>query len=307
MLTLTKQTITGGDLETGDLVAYVGNYIVKCSSTGAITAKFVSPFPPYGDGASAGSYVSLGQLKYSNGDLPVSISKFTASAYGIGMIMFLQDDNGYLGVQTSRWSKSAITSLTQAPGDILIDPLMTGENTNITNHPEALTALPTMFFTDDYHYKVGLGKYLSGAPNFTFVNSTLYNNGNAYVYSVDAQYCKIIDNSVQCYGFYDDNATGDWHILLDNINGYVCHKYTIYIGEIEGQPGDDWVQTAFETIQLAIPSGGEIKQFANGYYIASDSGSGLFLYSINNGGTLIDELSYGTYNPDLPLEFFNVV
>jgi hypothetical protein len=37
-------------------------------------------------------------------------------------------------------------------------------------------------------------------------------------------------------------------------------------------------------VQLAIPSGGEIKQFANGYYIATDGSSNMFLYNINNNG-----------------------
>jgi hypothetical protein len=136
-------------------------------------------------------------------------------------------------------------------------------------------------------------KFYSKKPDSIRTNSHIWPN-DIYM-PLDSTKCTIVDSAVQCYGMYSTLIPGQY--------GYTPKVY--FLLTTSGIMGAYGISNEIVYYQLTVPAGGVIRQFMRGYYIATDVTNKVFLYSINNNGTLIQEL-LGTYDPTLSLELFHI-
>lgn len=177
---------------------------------------------------------------------------------------------------------------------------------NIPSGPlDIYTGDPSLYGSDSYSstlttYVTGLGKDGYGVDCYSIHVAIAYDNSTTLYgfcnVNIDSTKCLSDSSGVLSFGYCFDTSHR-CHVLLNNETGYVA-MFSTY-----GQSGT--ISATY--YQLVIPSGGVIKQFANGYYLTTNGAGALFLYSVQNGGTLVSELTTDTYDPDASLAFFGLV
>lgn len=118
--------------------------------------------------------------------------------------------------------------------------------------------------------------------------------------SLDFSKCTITGNEVVIQGIASSIAPNFSEIfVLLTVDG-VCAAFD----RLDVVTSNEIV-TPTTYVQLTVPVGGEIKYFGRqGYYIASDVADDLFLYSITNNGTLITQLTPGSFDITKHIELF---
>lgn len=272
---LTKQVITGSELPTGDLVAYVTDSetgltsVLVCGATGVVTKQALVPFPPTTFVSNPVEFVTLKEQTAGSNPLTFldinTITLFTA--YELNRF-------GCVGITT--YSTGTFIQLDSLPffsrGFTFMGPFKAA-----------------VIKLTETAYVAGLGTLSDGNPNLEFITG-LYTSAGSQGHPINVNYCDFDGNSVLSYGV---SVVGDYAYALLKRDGTA-----VKLGITSGTT---------EYVTYTVPAGGEIKHFDAGYYITTDGAANLFLYSINNGGELVTQLTPGTFNADLPLEFFSLV
>lgn len=282
-ITINQQTITGSELPTGDLYEYRKDAVtgvwtlISGGAGGQIYTQAITPFPP--SSFTASPNLSWTLIAYSSSNSYIGpFSGITKIALGVtsGQILVLVP----VGTNSSEIYRSVgSTSAQRITGSIL----------------------PTVFYitrnlsgTSPFNnYSItGLGITYLSAPNLYITRDKPYSSSlTATSWALNVAMCDVVDNSVQSYGVWD--SANHVYVLLSKTVG------TMAALQIDS--------TTVTYSQLVIPSGGEIKQFANGYYLCTDGSANLYLYSINNGGELVTQLDPSTYDDSLSLELFELI
>ena len=297
---IVKQTVSGPPLPVGTNIAYARDIAThqwkqfQCTSDGYITYHDLYPFPPYenlGDLQQFGPLTIRDNLNtYSNVYDVTSLSAAPFDGLHLNKMRF-----GFmcrsLHYNTDYFMRSFVKtneSLDGYSGHYMITEKV---------YPLGVFSLFENAFI------AGLGCMLPGSPYFYLHIGSYSLLSDIYVIPVQPSGCIVnSQNEVLSFG-----ATA----VLQKWTGDRLHelKGSIYV-LLNNETG-----VAFEFqlpnrtsryISFIIPAGGKIKQFADGFYIASNSAGEHFLYSINNNGTLIDQLDIGTCNIDNPLEILAV-
>lgn len=274
--TIVKATITGSELPFGDAYRYTkdsqtGVYAVAKAINSAGNLKIgidsISPIPP---STYTETYTEIAITSPVTNPVSYSTSVLTDVNHGTY-------ENDIL--VTAYYNNIVYSNYSGSSTNVWIE--------NLSTHSDATLKI----LTSTSSCMVGLGK--SGTePNFYIYRKAVTGGPGAIV--LDASYCTVVADSVLCYGSWAASSNVAY-ILLNPLTGIMARVY------ISG------VSTSKAYSQLTIPAGGEILHFANSYYIAKDATTGLFLYSINAGGTLITALTPGVYNQNTPLELLDIV
>lgn len=296
-VTLTEQVITGGPLPTGLLYFYS-----KCLALNMWYGfKFVPgdhwyyctfpTFPP--TTYDVGNWVQMSILNGTNANIvevngpPTHASELRLNCHvkyadGSSSVAQLQSGTCYDPIISDVYSSNFCV---QAPNSTLVS-LWADQTGN---------AFSIGYNLPNAYYWHGLGKTAVNLPYYYIACTThtgpptqgQHSVANTITYPLDVSKCVVVSNSVQCYGSY---TTGASIYALLNPNG-------IMVAIVNGV-------TAY--YQLTVPAGGTIRQFLNGYYLATDASNNVFLYSINNNGTLITQL-LGGYNPTTTIELLAIL
>lgn len=274
---ITKATISGSELPLGPRYGYCVDSadntlnLVSMTQYGMLQRQPIAPFPP------TSFSLNLGGLFFPEVPYALAFPDPPLDAFAFNVTQF-----------------SPTTLHTYSTGIVVTGGFMNGadsfmigkatyDNTVLLGEYDA--GAPTLLCA----YGVGLGKDAIGNPKFYF------RSWAGHTVTVDSDKCEVDGTlGVQCFGFGYDPLAYVLHILINKTTGTVAHMTGQWTG-ISGY------------YNLYIPPGGEIKQFANMYYICSDGNGALFLYSIVAGGTLLTELTPGSYDPDLPAVFMGLV
>ena len=298
-VTLTEQVITGGPLPTGPLYFYS-----KCLALNMWYGfKFVPGdhwyyctfpiFPPASydvggwvqAGALAGGLANIVEvngpathsyeldincgLRFADGSISVFCIQGSVGSDPISSDIYVQNSFFALTVNKNLfyiWADQSSNAFQQGPSQVNVVAWY-GLGKNTSN-------LPYYYIDRRTHVSPSVSGSAASAP----VGS----------YALDVSKCVVVSNSVQCYGVY---ATSISLYALLNPTG-------IMVAIVNG--------AAPAYYQLTVPAGGTIRQFLNGYYIATDASNNVFIYSINNNGTLITQL-LGGYNPTTTIELLAIL
>jgi hypothetical protein len=318
-ITLTEATISGGPLPTG-----VGYNYSFCDDiqmwyafrinpiTGVVQYQQLPIFPPTtfdnSDGAWRTPVTSQGEPITL--DLPATLSKWDMKPThqkplwvphfsvkpGAGPLTVTTKIYSSIVLIGQSWSSFSAPERSFTPAAFdwcggsdhqsdLSDYIITGGNT-VCDYLQA--AIGGKMDTGEPAYR-----FYSKKPDSIHTNSGIWPTEN--VMPLDSTKCTVINNTVQCYGIYSTLIPGQY--------GYTAKVY--FLLSTSGIMGAYGVSNEIVYYQLTVPAGGVIRQFMRGYYIATDATNKVFLYSINNNGTLIQEL-LGTYDPTLSLELFYI-
>lgn len=295
---LTKQTIAGSELPVSDLCIYVqntdngGTYLLKAvSGTNNIgfdvKKQLLIPFPPSSFAEALTVFRTSLNIGFDNLDL-LKLKVIGCPAHSFSGEPLLPLVVLYDGVIKTTFS--SFNADQQKPAHVTVpNRLYTVTQTD---------GFASTVIGSRWNYAVQLGNDGSGDLNtFITVRYFMYpsvgtiSEGQLYTKSLNFSHLEVVNNSVACYG---GCFTGDDQDYL----------YTLLKRDGTFALTSQFSDTVYG--RFNIPSGGEIKQFMNGYYLATDGGGSLYLYSINNGGELITALT-GEFNTSLPLAFLDVV
>lgn len=302
---IVKQNVSGPPLPVGDTIAYAKDIQThqwkqfQCGLDRYVTYQELYPFPPYENTQVYNTLFRLtmpADMLVPETNYAYAISYFRVANFDLQRILNLEEITcafSARSIVSGRYNDFFTTYIRLNSG--------AGNTFKIVENAYPMN----VFSLFENVFVAGLGCSYGGAPYFYIHIGTYTDASDMTIVPVNEAACivnayyevsafgaasTVTKNSTNSKYFAD--LSGYIYVLLNNVTGVALEFKA---------PNKTWKYVTF-----TIPSGGKIKQFADGFYVASNSLGEHFLYSINNNGTLIDKLDIGTCNIDNPLEIFAV-
>lgn len=306
-VTLVEQIIAGGPLPTG-----VGYAYSRCTSlnmwyafrihatTGLIQYQQLPVFPPTAFNNADEAWVDT--AKYIN--TPDKLSQWI-------VIPQHKTELNIVSYCVNGPTHASPDDSTLCGGDLTVNTGNASASNRVTN---GAVAAVHGFGTDDAYsmyprWAAVLGKKITGQPHYYIHVSGVVSPSVVLTVPIDSSKCIVVDNKVECYGVYIHDASVQSSPGVFTSQAYKTYALLSPAGIMVEitivHSGGSSTVTATNYYQLTVPAGGTIRQFLNGYYIATDVSNNVFLYSINSNGTLITQL-LGTYSPSLAIELLAI-
>lgn len=304
---IVKQNVSGPPLPVGTNISYAREIYTlqwrqfQCTSDGYVSYQDLYPFPPY---ENRGLFQPL--LRLVLPDRVVNLGDWDDYVYDVESFQVANfDPQLFENAKVFHCGFICRSVKQNAYDNLLRSYIKIGTDVDrvfvITENVYPLGVFSIL----ENVYVAGLGCTVQGSPYFYLHIGTYASASNMVTIPVNASAC-IVNGKYEVLSFGTASTVAKYHtdsVSFTDLHGYV---YVLLNNETGVALELKVPYLTWKYVTFTIPAGGKIKQFANGFYIASNSAGEHFLYSINNNGTLIDQLDIGTCNIDNPLEILAV-